>query len=77
MPADELTPFERTLLRELADANQHPPAGLAIALDVDLSTVLDTVDSLADRGLLKREGFSTCRLTEQGWRYVEAELPQE
>lgn len=43
-----------------------PPAGLALELDADLQRVLDTVAGLQDRGLLARQGFSTCRSTEGG-----------
>lgn len=67
--SDTLTPLERDLLTELA-AREEPaersPAALAVALDVDLSRVLDTVADLRGRGLLEREGFDSCRVTEQG-----------
>lgn len=67
--SDPLTPFERRVLTELAvhdRAAALSPAGLALALDVDLPRVLDTVAELRRRGLLDREGFDTCRLTEAG-----------
>jgi Mn-dependent DtxR family transcriptional regulator len=65
MPAT-LSPFERALLEPLAESEEHAPAGLAIELDEDLSTVLDTVEDLQDRGLVERQGFDTCRLTDRG-----------
>jgi Mn-dependent DtxR family transcriptional regulator len=63
--SEQLTGFERALLVELSGAGL-PPAGLALALDTDLATVLGTVTALKHRGLLAREGFSTCQLTDRG-----------
>ncbi|RXK47878.1 hypothetical protein [Halorientalis pallida] len=65
MSEPALTPFERALLSELAD-DPSSPAELAISLNTDLSTVLDTTGALQKRGFLDRQGFGTCRLTDQG-----------
>ncbi|RXK46629.1 hypothetical protein [Halorientalis pallida] len=64
-----LTPFERRLLAELAGGDQTP-AGLAVALDTDLGTVLETTAALQARDLLERQGFDTCRLTDRGLEHV-------
>lgn len=64
-----LTPFERRLLAAVAAADDpadRSPAALALALDADLPLVLETTAELGERGLLEREGFDTCRLTERG-----------
>jgi Mn-dependent DtxR family transcriptional regulator len=66
---DALSRFERDLLAEVAaseDPAERSPAALAMSLDADLPLVLETVADLHDRGLLEREGFDTCRLTERG-----------
>jgi hypothetical protein len=59
------TPFELRVLTAVTD-EPLPPAGLALELDADFQRVLDTVAALQDRGLLARQGFSTCRPTERG-----------
>jgi DNA-binding Lrp family transcriptional regulator len=66
MAPDRLSSFERQLLSALAADGEQPPAGLAIALETDLGTVLETVAALRQEGLVAREGFSTCRLTAAG-----------
>jgi hypothetical protein len=63
--SDGLTPFELELLTAVTD-DPLPPAGLALELDADFQRVLDSVAALQDRGLLARQGFSTCRPTERG-----------
>jgi Mn-dependent DtxR family transcriptional regulator len=74
---DALTPVERRLLAELAareDPAERSPAALAMALDADLAFVLETVAELDERGLLEREAFDTCGLTERG-RDLAADTP--
>jgi len=66
MTGDGLTAFERALLVELVGAASRPPADLAVALDSDLATVLDAAGELHERGLLARQGFNSCRLTDRG-----------
>jgi Mn-dependent DtxR family transcriptional regulator len=68
-----LTAFERRLLNELAEG-ELPPAALAVALDSDLGTVLETTAELQARGLVERQGFDTCRLTDRGREHL-AERP--
>ena len=66
---DALTAFERRLLTELAEG-ELPPAALAVALDTDLGTVLETTAALQARGLVERQGFDTCRLTDRGREHL-------
>ncbi|WP_335998792.1 hypothetical protein [Halorientalis halophila] len=72
---DRLTAFERTLLSELAGEGDRSPAGLAVALETDLGTVLETTAALQDRGLLARQGFDTCRVSDRGRALVERSRP--
>ena len=71
--SDAITAFERRLLSELA-AEERPPAALAVALDTDLGTILETTAALQARSLLERQGFDTCRLTDRGREHL-AERP--
>ena len=68
-----LSPFERALLAELVESGDQPPAGLMLALDEKLDAVLDTVADLHERGMLSRDGFSTCRVTDRGRAALERE----
>jgi Mn-dependent DtxR family transcriptional regulator len=63
-----LTAFERRLLAAIAehDADTIPPATLALSMNTDLGTVLETVASLQNRGYLHRQAFQHCGLTERG-----------
>ncbi|MFB6150383.1 MAG: hypothetical protein ABEJ40_01125 [Haloarculaceae archaeon] len=62
----DLSPFERAVLTELAEAGGEAPGDLALALEADLQRVFATVGALRRRGLVARDGLDTCRLTERG-----------
>jgi Mn-dependent DtxR family transcriptional regulator len=77
MTVESLTEFERALLRTLQDRDGCPPATLAVALDTDLPTVYETTAELRERGLVRRAGFDTCRLTDRGHDLLaEADPPE-
>ncbi|MFB6082838.1 MAG: hypothetical protein ABEJ94_01170 [Halorientalis sp.] len=70
---DPLTTFERRLLTEIAGESRSP-ASLAVALDTDLGTVLETTAALQARDLVERRRYDTCRLTARGRDHL-AERP--
>ncbi|MFB6179585.1 MAG: hypothetical protein ABEI77_07680 [Halorientalis sp.] len=61
----KLTQAERAFLEHVAETPTSP-AGVALALDRDLGTVLDIATALQRRGLLERQGFDTCQMTDRG-----------
>jgi DNA-binding Lrp family transcriptional regulator len=68
---------DRAILEALATDDGLPPAGIALALDLEPATVLDRVADLADRGLVDRHRFDTCVLTDAGAAAVDADRRPE
>lgn len=64
---------DRAILEALARDGGLPPAGIALALDVEPATVLDRLAALADRGLVDRQRFDTCVLTDAGAAAIDAD----
>jgi DNA-binding MarR family transcriptional regulator len=65
---DPVSPLGRDLLAELAASGDRPPGALGAALDAGPDAVYETIADLSERGLVVREGFDTCHLTERGRR---------